>query len=65
MSVSSLGFFVPDGIGIDNVEFLFNAFEDSAPIAYYPALDSTGAEVHMDFVPSFDVGFGRRASRTL
>jgi hypothetical protein len=65
MSVSTLAFFVPEGIDTDEVEYLFYAFEDRAPIARYPTFDSTGKEVHMDFVPSLDVGFGRRAPRPI
>jgi hypothetical protein len=63
--VSSLAFFPPESISIDEVEYLFNTFDSRAPIARYPAFDSTGAEVEMDFAASFDVCFDISAPKTL
>jgi hypothetical protein len=56
-NLSALSFFVPDGIGAEEVQSLFRYFDSSAPIAEYPAFDSTGAEVHVDFTAAFDVCF--------
>jgi hypothetical protein len=63
--VSALDFFPPEGIDIDEVEYLFNTFDSRAPIARYPALDSTGAEVEMGFSATFDVCFDVRAPKSL
>lgn len=64
-NVSTLTFFVPDGIGAEEVQSLFAWFDGSAPIAQYPAFDSTGAEVHVDFTPAFDVAFTKGAPQRL
>ncbi len=56
-NLSALSFFEPDGIGIEEIDTLFTFFDESAPIAQYPAFDSTGAEVNVDFTAAFDVCF--------
>jgi hypothetical protein len=56
-NLSALSFFEPDGIGIEEIETLFTFFDESAPIAQYPAFDSTGTEVNVDFTAAFDVCF--------
>lgn len=56
-NLSTLSFFDPEGIGLDEVEILWRYFDSSAPIARYPAFDSTGAEVHVHFTAAFDVCF--------
>lgn len=64
-NLSTLTFFVPDAIGAEEVESLFAFFDHSAPIAQYPAHDSTGAKVHVDFTAAFDVCFSGRAAKRL
>jgi len=56
-NLSALSHFEPGGIGIEEIETLFRYFDESAPIAQYPAFDSTGAEVSVDFKAAFDVCF--------
>jgi hypothetical protein len=56
-NVSALTFFDPEGIGSNEVKTLFGYFDSNAPIAEYPAFDSTGAEVHVHFTAAFDVCF--------
>jgi len=56
-NLSALSYFEPDGIGIEEIEPLFRWFDESAPIAQYPAFDSTGAEVNVYFTAAFDVCF--------
>ena len=53
-NLSTLSFFEPDGIGTDEIEVLFRYFDSSAPIAEYPAFDSSGAEVNVDFNAASD-----------
>jgi hypothetical protein len=60
-NLSALSFFEPDGIGVDEVKSLFSFFDSSAPIAEYPAFDSTGAEVRVNFTAAFDVCFSKGA----
>jgi len=58
-NLSTLSFFEPAGITIEEIESLFAFFDESAPIAQYPAFDSTGAEVRVDFRAAFDVCFSK------
>jgi hypothetical protein len=58
-NLSALSFFEPNGIGIDEIEVALRYFDSSAPIAEYPAFDSTGAEVHVNFTAAFDVCFSK------
>ncbi len=64
-NLSTLTFFVPDGIGAEEVQILFAFFDSRAPIAQYPAFDSTGAEVNMNFNTAFDVAFSKGAPERL
>ena len=64
-NLSALSFFVPDGIGVEEVQSLFRYFDSSAPIAEYPAIDRTGAEVNVDFTAAFDVCFSYGVPDTL
>jgi hypothetical protein len=56
-NISALSFFDPEGIGTNEVKTLFGYFDSSAPIAEYPAFDSTGAEGNVHFTAAFDVCF--------
>jgi hypothetical protein len=56
-NLSTLSFFEPSGIGIEEIETLFAFFDHNAPIAEYPAFDSTGAEVRVDLKATFDICF--------
>jgi len=58
-NLSTLSFFEPEGIGVDEIEVLFRYFDSSAPIAEYPAFDRSGAEVRVDFSAAFDVCFSK------
>jgi hypothetical protein len=58
-NLSTLSFFEPEGIGIDEIEVLLRYFDSSAPIAEYPAFDGSGAEVRVDFSAAFDVCFSK------
>jgi protein-tyrosine phosphatase len=44
---------------------LVTAFEDRAAILCYPAFDKNGAEVNIDFLPDFSVGFSRLVPKEL
>ena len=61
---SGSGFFIPDNLTADDIEFSFRPIEDRAPIARYPAFDKTGAEVDMQITPVSSVGFGQRVPQT-
>ena len=65
VNLISLSFFVPEGIETDEVRPMFTVFEDRAPIASYPAVDKTGAEVDIGFVPVFSVGFSHLVPKEL
>jgi hypothetical protein len=58
-NLSTLSYFEPSGIGIEEIETLFAFFDHSAPIAEYPAFDSTGAEVRVDLKGTFDICFSQ------
>ncbi|MDQ3662011.1 MAG: hypothetical protein M3454_13325 [Actinomycetota bacterium] len=64
-NLSTLTYFVPDNIGHEEVRVLLRNFDNSAPVARYPARDSTGAEVHMNFTAAFDVCFSGRTDKRL
>jgi hypothetical protein len=57
------GFWVPDNLTADDIEFFWNPIEDRAKIARYPALDKTGAEVDVQITPIPSIGFGQRVPR--
>jgi hypothetical protein len=66
VNLTSLGRFVPEGIETDDVKLLVHAFEERAPIACYPALDKTGAEVQdVEFNLIFSVGFSHLVPKEL
>jgi len=54
-----------EGFGADEIEPIFAPVKDRAPIARYPAVDKTGAEVNVNLTPSFDICFGERAPKQL
>jgi hypothetical protein len=56
-NLKTLTYFVPNNIGPEEIRVLLRYFDSRAPIARYPARDSTGAKVHMDFKAAFDVCF--------
>jgi hypothetical protein len=58
-------FFVPDNLAVDDIELMFGFIERRAPIARYPAFDSTGAEVNVQPQPSLSISFGQRVPRQL
>jgi hypothetical protein len=64
-NLSTLTYFVPDNPGFEGVEVLLKFFDNRAPIARYPAFDSTGAEVRVNFTAAFDVCFSGRAPKRL
>ncbi len=64
-TLSSFGFVAPMGVAVDEIEPIFGAVEDRALIARYPAVDDTGAEVDMQFTPTFSIGFGQTAPKQL
>jgi hypothetical protein len=65
VNLRSVAFGVPDGIELDDVKVLCTFFEGSAALVCYPAFDKTGAEVNIDFLPDFSVGFGRLVPKEL
>ena len=57
----SLGFIVRGDYVTDEIELMrWGPVEGRAPIARYPALNETGAEVDVHFNPGFSVSFGKR-----
>lgn len=64
-NLSTLTYFVSDNIGHEEVCVLLRNFDNSAPIARYPARDNTGAEVQMNFTAAFDVCFSGRTDKRL
>ena len=58
-NLKTLTYFVPDNIGHEEIRPLFRYFDSSAPVACYPARDSTAAEVHVNFKAAFDVCFSQ------
>jgi hypothetical protein len=65
VNLRSVAFFVPEGIEATDVKHLVTAFEDRAAILCYPAFDKNGAEVNIDFLPDFSVGFSRLVPKEL
>jgi hypothetical protein len=49
----------------DEIEPIFGAIKDRAPIARYPALDSSGAEMEVEFTPALSIGFGHTAPKQI
>jgi hypothetical protein len=64
LGTASLSFFV-QGFEADEIEPIFSPIEDCAPIARYPAVDATGAEVDVQLTPNFSIVFGERAPKQL
>jgi hypothetical protein len=52
--------FVPDNLTTNDIQYFWHPVERRAPIARYPALDKTGAEVDVQITPRPNIGFGRR-----
>ena len=64
-NLSTPTFFAPYNIDVDEIHVLTASFDSGAPIAEYPAFDSTGAEVNMHFTTAFDVAFSKGAPQRL
>ena len=64
-ATASFGYAVPMGVVTDEIEPIFGAIEDRAPIARYPATDETGVEVNMQFTPTFSIGFGETSPQQI
>ncbi len=64
-ALASISYFVPDSIGIEEIEPINFTVEDRAPIAQYPAFDSTGAEVEVQFTSAFDIAFSLSSPKQL
>jgi hypothetical protein len=64
VGTASISFWV-HGFGADEIEPIFYPIEDRAPIARYPAVDETGAEVNVNLTPTFSIAFGQRAPKQL
>jgi hypothetical protein len=62
--LASLSLWV-QGFGADEIEPIFGPIENRAPIARYPAVDETGAEVDVQLTPNFSIAFGQRAPKQL
>jgi hypothetical protein len=67
-------FFTPQSLGLiasgdyvlDEIELMrWGPVENSAPIARYPAFDSTGAEMQVYLQPAFSVSFGERVPKEI
>jgi hypothetical protein len=64
LGTASLSYWV-QGFEADEIEPFFPVIQDRAPIARYPAIDNTGAEVNVQLTPTFSVAFGQRAPKQL
>jgi hypothetical protein len=58
-------FFVPENLTADDIEFIAGSIESRAPIARFPAIDTTGAEVDVQPAPSIGIAFGQQVPRYL
>ena len=58
-------YFVPGALLTEDIEPIFGNIERRAPIARYPAFDTTDAEVDVHGRPRTSVGFGQRSPRNL
>lgn len=65
VTLGPVAYFVPEGIEAADVKPLYTAFEDRAAILSYPAFDKDGAEVNIDCLPDFSVGFSNLVSKEL
>jgi hypothetical protein len=64
LGTASLSYWV-QGFEADEIEPFFPVIQDRAPIARYPAIDNTGAEVNVQLTPNLDIAFGQRAPKQL